>query len=151
MYLPFLLNPQVRMGDEDDYVCEVNLKDAPIRITHHLEVLGECYSDSDYEMSPKPSHNSTPTCIPHSRSKPVVNSNKVDLLFANCRASPLALSVIFAAGRQLFAALPFPIHPTNVQICGKICWLGCVNRMCARVRLTQPSPHIFLHFWEWSQ
>ena len=68
---------KVRMGDEDDYVCEVNLKDAPISITHHLEVLGECYSDSDYEMSPKPSHNSTPTCIPHSRSKPVVvNSNK---------------------------------------------------------------------------
>ena len=32
---------QVRMGDEDDYVCEVNLKDAPISITHHLEVLGE--------------------------------------------------------------------------------------------------------------
>ena len=29
------------MGDEDDYVCEVNLKDAPISITHHLEVLGE--------------------------------------------------------------------------------------------------------------
>ena len=35
------LNLQVRMGDEDDYVCEVNLKDAPISITHHLEVLGE--------------------------------------------------------------------------------------------------------------
>ena len=32
------------MGDEDDYVCEVNLKDAPISITHHLEVLGE-YSE----------------------------------------------------------------------------------------------------------
>ena len=31
----------VRMGDEDDYVCEVNLKDAPISIKHHLEVLGE--------------------------------------------------------------------------------------------------------------
>ena len=37
--LPLAL--QVRMGDEDDYVCEVNLKDAPISITHHLEVLGE--------------------------------------------------------------------------------------------------------------
>ena len=36
------------MGDEDDYVCEVNLKDAPISITHHLEVLGECF---DYKMS----------------------------------------------------------------------------------------------------
>ena len=35
------LASQVRMGDEDDYVCEVNLKDAPISITHHLEVLGE--------------------------------------------------------------------------------------------------------------
>ena len=34
---------QVRMGDEDDYVCEVNLKDAPISITHHLEVLGEYF------------------------------------------------------------------------------------------------------------
>ena len=31
----------VRMADEDDYVCEVNLKDAPISIKHHLEVLGE--------------------------------------------------------------------------------------------------------------
>ena len=31
------------MGDEDDYVCEVNLKDAPISITHHLEVLGEYF------------------------------------------------------------------------------------------------------------
>ena len=30
---------KVRMGDEDDYVCEVNLKDAPISIMHHLEVL----------------------------------------------------------------------------------------------------------------
>ena len=30
---------KVRMGDEDDYVCEVNLKDGPIRIMHHLEVL----------------------------------------------------------------------------------------------------------------
>ena len=45
---PSHINPQVRMGDEDDYVCEVNLKDAPISITHHLEVLGECF---DYKMS----------------------------------------------------------------------------------------------------
>ena len=30
---------KVHMGDEDDYVCEVNLKDAPISIMHHLEVL----------------------------------------------------------------------------------------------------------------
>ena len=44
--LTLLNNLQVRMGDEDDYVCEVNLKDAPISITHHLEVLGEC---SDYK------------------------------------------------------------------------------------------------------
>ena len=39
----------------------------------------------------------------------------------------------------------------NMQ-CRNKCGLGCVNRMCARVRLTQPSPHIFLHFCrvEWS-
>ena len=40
------LASQVRMGDEDDYVCEVNLKDAPISITHHLEVLGERFDGS---------------------------------------------------------------------------------------------------------
>ena len=36
------------MGDEDDYVCEVNLKDAPISITHHLEVLGERLDDGTH-------------------------------------------------------------------------------------------------------
>ena len=32
---------RVRMDDQDDYVCEVNLKDKAIRIKHRLEVLGE--------------------------------------------------------------------------------------------------------------
>ena len=32
-----------------------------------------------------------------------------------------------------------------VQKCRKICGLGWVNRARARVRVTQPSPHIFLH------
>ena len=33
----------------------------------------------------------------------------------------------------------------NVQKCRKIHGLGCVNLACARARVTQPSPHIFLH------
>ena len=32
---------KVRMDDQDDYVCQVNLKDQPISIKHKLEVLGE--------------------------------------------------------------------------------------------------------------
>ena len=31
----------VQKDDQDDYVCEVNLKDKAIRIKHRLEVLGE--------------------------------------------------------------------------------------------------------------
>ena len=34
----------------------------------------------------------------------------------------------------------------NEQKCRRICWLGCVNHMCTRVRVTQPSPCIFLYF-----
>ena len=33
-----------------------------------------------------------------------------------------------------------------VQICRKICGLGCVTRSLAHTQFTQPSPHIFLHF-----
>ena len=33
----------------------------------------------------------------------------------------------------------------HVQICRKICGLGCVNRTHALVQNTEPSPHIFLH------
>ena len=36
------------------------------------------------------------------------------------------------------------IYP-SVQKCRKIHGLGCLNRACARARVTQPSPHIFLH------
>ena len=32
-----------------------------------------------------------------------------------------------------------------VQKRRKVCGLGCVNRMRASARVTQPSPHIFLH------
>ena len=45
------------MGDEDDYVCEVNLKDAPISITHHLEVLGECPLPSSMECQKRMTYN----------------------------------------------------------------------------------------------
>ena len=34
---------------------------------------------------------------------------------------------------------------THVQKCRKIRGLGCVNKACTRARVTQPSPHIFLH------
>ena len=39
------------------------------------------------------------------------------------------------------------VFPTRsvVKKCRKICGLGCVNRAHARTRVTQPSPHIFLH------
>ena len=33
----------------------------------------------------------------------------------------------------------------HIQKCRKICGLGCVNQACTRVRVTQPSPHIFPH------
>jgi hypothetical protein len=36
-----VLIQKVKMEDKDNYVCEVNLKDKPIRIKHQLEVLGE--------------------------------------------------------------------------------------------------------------
>ena len=32
-----------------------------------------------------------------------------------------------------------------VQKCRKIRQLGCVNQACTRSRVTQPSPHVFLH------
>ena len=36
-------------------------------------------------------------------------------------------------------------RPRYVQICRKIRGLGCVSNVRARVRVTQPSPRIFLH------
>ena len=33
-----------------------------------------------------------------------------------------------------------------LQICRKICWLGCVTRALVHAWFTQPSPRIFLHF-----
>ena len=35
----------------------------------------------------------------------------------------------------------------HVQICRKICGLGCVTRALVHAWFTQPSPRIFLHFW----
>ena len=38
------------------------------------------------------------------------------------------------------------ISPHSLQKCKKIRGIGCVNRVRARARITQPSPSIFLHF-----
>ena len=38
-----------------------------------------------------------------------------------------------------------PACHVSVQMCRKIRGLGCVNQARTRVRVTQPSPYIFLH------
>ena len=38
-----------------------------------------------------------------------------------------------------------------VQICRKICGLGCVTRTLVRALVTKPSPCIFLHFCRWNK
>ena len=44
-------------------------------------------------------------------------------------------------------SLGFTRRPNlQLQICRKICGLGCVTRALVPAVFTQPSPHIFLHF-----
>ena len=50
----------------------------------------------------------------------------------------------FASGIQSFIRARSP-PLVIVQKCRKICGLGCVNRACARARVAQPNPRIFLH------
>ena len=50
----------------------------------------------------------------------------------------------FASGIQSFIRARSP-PLVIVQKCRKICGLGCVNRACARARVMQPIPPIFLH------
>ena len=48
---------KVSMDDQDNYTCEVNLKDRPMRITHRLEVLGEFLTRTLIFLNPvKPSY-----------------------------------------------------------------------------------------------
>ena len=35
----------------------------------------------------------------------------------------------------------------RLRKCRKICVIGCVNHACARARVMQPIPHIFLHIF----
>ena len=41
---------------------------------------------------------------------------------------------------------PITTSAPSANIYRKICVLGCVTRVLACARFTQPSPHIFLHF-----
>ena len=43
----------------------------------------------------------------------------------------------------MIASLQMKWFPKKVQKCRKICGLGCMNRTCARARVTQPSPCIY--------
>ena len=55
-------------------------------------------------------------------------------------------SLLTQMGRHFSLTTPLTIYPErSVQKCRKIYGLGCENRAHARARVTQPSPHIFLH------
>ena len=74
------------------------------------------------------------------RPRPVFRELGISLRVRSCDPSPF-----FSPPHSYLFGLAFPNPKFRIQKCRKICGIGCVNQACTRARVTQPSPHIFLH------